>query len=39
MALLRSRAGPGSQDISHRCSLPGAWRAVCAVWSLVMVVS
>ena len=39
MALLRSRARPGSQDTSHRCWLPGARRAVCAVWSLVMVVS
>ena len=28
MALLRSRTRPGSQDTSHRCWLPGAWRAV-----------
>src|SRR5205814_8204045 len=29
----------GSQDTCQRCWLPGAWRAVCAVWSLVIVVS
>src|SRR5438552_8498400 len=39
MALLRSRARPGSQDTSHWCWLLDARRAVCAVWSLVMVAS
>ena len=39
MALLRSRGRPGSQDTSQACSLPGAARAVWAVWSLVMVSS
>ena len=39
IAVLRSRTRPGSQDTSHRSGLPGAWRAVWPVWSLVMVVS
>ena len=39
MALLRSRTSPGSQDACHMCWQPGASRAVCGFWSLVMVVS
>src|SRR5271165_611625 len=38
MAVLRSRIWPGSQDTSQPFR-SGACRAVCAVWSLVMVVS